>query len=334
VVKLNRSHRAIIFWLVRLASFALLLAISGICRADPIQDGLQKSALRSNSAIAVVYSDIGEPYRTVFMQIISGIEEQAKAQVAAYPVGSNSDLEELKTNLLGQNTKVVIALGRQGMKTALNLNLELGIVVGGVIVAPENELRGLPVNSLTPDPALLFSHLKELMPAARRVFTVYDPRQNEWLIALAKQAARNQGLELVALEAQDLREAVRQYQDVFNSADSRHDALWLLQDTTTVEDGSVLTLVLQESWSRNLTVFSSNFGHVKRGILFSLYPDNADMGRHLAAMALNYLASGDYGARGMILLREVRVAINLRTASHLDLNPSSRMSFGMVFPEQ
>lgn len=332
--KSGRPLSSIIFLLARLSGFALLLTLSGVCRAEAIPQSLQQAALRSNSAIAVLYSDIGEPYRSVFMQIIAGIEEQAKAQVATYPVGTNANIDDLKTNLRGQNAKVVIALGRQGMKTALNLNLELGIVVGGVIVPPENELRDLPVNSLTPDPALLFSHLKQLMPAVRRVFTVYDPRQNDWLITLAKQAARNQGLELVPLEAQDLRSAVRQYQEVFTNADNRRDALWLLQDSTTVEDGSVLPLVLQESWSRNLTVFSSNFGHVKRGILFSLYPDNIEMGRHLATMALNYLASGDYGERGMILLREVLVAINLRTASHLDLNPPSRLSFGMVFPEQ
>jgi putative ABC transport system substrate-binding protein len=220
------------------------------------------------------------------------------------------------------------------MKIAATLDSDIGVVVGGVIMSPENELHDTPVNSLSPDPALLFSHLKALMPAARRVFTVYDPHLNAWLIHQAKESARAQGLELVAYEAQDLRTAVHHYQDILASADSRHDALWLLQDSTTVEDSGVLPLVLHESWIRNLAVFSSSLGHVRRGVLFSLYPDNAALGRHLAETAQEFLDSGDYGEHGMVLLREVLMAINLRTAMHLGLNASPQQSFDMVFPEQ
>lgn len=285
-------------------------------------------------AIAVIYPDIGEPYRSVFMQIIEGIEDEAKVQVANYAVGSNVDIGELKDALRRRDTKVVIALGRQGMKAASALDRNIGVVVGGVLTVPESEMRDHPVNSLTPDPALLFSRLKGLMPAARRVFTVYDPRQNGWLMRLAKEAARAQGLELVAYEAQDLRSAMRAYQEILAAADSRQDALWLPQDSTTVEEGSVLPLVLQESWSRNLAVFSSSFGHVRRGVLFSFYPNNVELGRHLAGSVLSYLSSSSYSARGMIPLREVLMAINLRTARHLGLSPSRQQGFYLAFPEQ
>ena len=316
-----------------LLAFALLIthAAMSVAAGSPVQ---QIALVSGDGPIAVIYPDIGEPYRTVFVQIIGGIENKAKMQVFKYAVGQNVDIAELKNSLYRQNIKVVIALGRQGMKIASTLDRNIGVVVGGVIVSPENEMRGLPVNSLSPDPALLFSHLKKLMPAARRVFTVYDPRQNAWLIRLAKEAARAQGLELVAYEAQDLRVAMHAYQDIFEAADSRRDALWLLQDSTTVEDGSVLPLVLHESWSHNMAVFSSSFGHVRRGVLFSLYPDNVGLGRHLADSALGFLASGDYGEHGMILLREVLLAANLRTAMHLGLDTSPKQGFDMVFPEQ
>lgn len=285
-------------------------------------------------AIAVIYPDIGEPYRSVFMQIIEGIEDEAKVQVANYAVGSNVDIGELKNALRRQDARVVIALGRQGMKVASALDRNIGVVVGGVLTVPENEIRDQPVNSLTPDPSLLFSRLKGLMPAARRVFTVYDPRQNAWLMRLAKVAARAQGLELVAYEVQDLRSAMRAYQEILATADTRQDALWLPQDSTSVEEGSVLPLVLQESWNRNLTVFSSSFGHVRRGVLFSLYPNNVELGRQLAGSALSYLASSSHSSHGMIPLREVLMAINLRTAKHLGLSPGRQQGFDLAFPEQ
>jgi putative ABC transport system substrate-binding protein len=163
---------------------------------------------------------------------------------------------------------------------------------------------------------------------------VYDPRQNAWMMRLAKEAARAQGLELVAREAQDLRSAISTYQQILATADSSQDAIWLPQDSTTVEDGTVLPLVLQESWARNLAVFSSSFGHVKRGVLFSLYPNNVELGRHLAGSALGYLASGGNEGGGMLPLREVLMAINQRTARHLDINTSRQQDVDMVFPEQ
>ncbi|MBI5890557.1 MAG: hypothetical protein HZB47_07755 [Nitrosomonadales bacterium] len=286
-------------------------------------------------SIAVIYPDIGEPYRSVFAQIINGIEEKAKGRVSNIAVGPNVDVGELNNALLRQDTRVVIALGRQGVKVASALDSSIGVVAGGVLMGPDkNELRNLQVNSLSPDPALLFSRLKGMMPKVRRIFTVYDPRQNEWMVSLAKEAALAQGLELVVFEAQDLRSAMLAYQEILAQVDSSKDALWLPQDSTTVEDSTVLPMVLKESWDRNLAVFSSSFGHVRRGVLFSLYPNNEGLGRSLAGSALGILASGGSDVSGIFPLREVLMAINLRTAKHLGLNFSQPKSFDMAFPEQ
>jgi putative ABC transport system substrate-binding protein len=285
------------------------------------------------SSIVVIYPDIGEPYRSVFAQIIDGIQAKAQGRVTSFAVGPNVNASDLNNSLRHQNTRVVIALGREGVKVASMLDSNIGIVAGGVLTATENEVRNLQVNSMSPDPALLFSRLKEMMPKVRRVFTVYDPHQNAWMMRMAKEAARTQGLELTVYEAHDLRSAMQAYQQILAATESSQDALWLPQDSTTVEDSTVLPMVLQESWSRNLAVFSSNFGHVKRGVLFSLYPNNVELGRHLAGSALDFLASGENEASGMFPLREVLMAVNLRTAKHLGLNASRPQSFDMAFPE-
>ena len=286
------------------------------------------------SRIAVVYPDIGEPYRGIFEKIIEGVEEKTGDRVAKHPLNSDMDIGALKASLLRENTKVVIALGRQGMKTATALDNGIGVVVGGVLSVPESEAHGQPVISLSPDPALLFARIKALMPATKRVFVVYDPAFNDWLINLAKEAAYAQGLELVAHEAQDLRSAVRFYQEIFSAADGHSDVLWLPQDTTTVEESSVLPMVLQESWNRDIAVFSSNSAHVRRGVLFSLYPDNLGLGKSLAELAQGFLRSGDYARSGMMPLRDVQTAVNLRTAKHLRLKPARLQGFDTTFPEQ
>jgi putative ABC transport system substrate-binding protein len=188
--------------------------------------------------------------------------------------------------------------------------------------------------SLTPDPALLFMRLKNLLPAVKRVIVIYDPYRNDWLIKLAREAAKAQGLELVANEARDMASAAHLYEAAFASADSRRDAIWLPQDATTVDENTILPLVLKESWNRGVAVFSSSFLHVKKGALFALYPNNLELGRALASSALGVLA-GEPGKKGMLPLREVHTAVNLRTASHIGLNIGyqQQRSFDSVFPE-
>ena len=298
--------------------------------------GIRLAAAGGNiGPIAVFYPDIGEPYRSVFSKIIEGIEENSQTKVTSYSVGSNFNVQLVSDELKRQDIRIVIALGRNGLKAASALDREIGVIAGGVISAPESEQRNSTTLSLAPDPALLFARLKALSPKTQRVFVVFEPHQNSWLIRLAREAARNQGIELIAQEAGDLKSALAIYQSIFTTADARRDALWLPQDSATVDESLVLPLVLQESWSKGIPVFSSNVSHVKRGALFALYPDNMELGRNLAASAIG-MASGNPAMRGVLPLRDVLTAFNTRTASHLGLAPSmaQQKGFDLLFPEQ
>ncbi len=311
------------------AGISYLAELDDRIRLKDFQD-----AFGSKGTIAVIYPDLGEPYRSIFAKIIEGIQERSPVPVRNYPVSANIDADELKAQLKRNGTKVVIALGRQGVNTASSLDREIPVVVSGVVSIPDRLSRDMTGISLTPDPALLFARLRNLLPNVKRVIVVYDPQNNDWLIKLAREAARHHGLELVTHEARDLASAARIYTTAFATADGRHDAVWLPQDTTTVNEGTILPLVLQESWNRSVPVFSSSFLHVKKGALFALYPDNLKLGRMLASSALGVL-SGESGKRGVVPLREVHIAVNLRTASHIGLSIGyqQQRSFDFVFPE-
>ena len=284
-------------------------------------------------SIAVIYPDIGEPYRDIFNEIIKGVEDRVGTQVSSYPVSADTDILALKDRLLHQNAKVVIALGRQGMKTATTLN-DGAVVVGGVLTVPESDAKRQPVITLSPDPALLFARMKALMPTTKRIFVVYNPGFNSWLIKLAKEAASAQGLELVVYPANDLRVAVQSYQKIFSEANGRSDVVWLPQDPITVEENSILPLVLQDSWNQGIAVISSNFGHVRRGVLFALYPDNEALGKRLAGLAEDILNSeAKTEITGLMTLLDVQSAVNVRTAKHLGINPMRLKGFNLNFPE-
>ena len=163
--------------------------------AGPQQSSLLRLAALSGSQIAVLYPDIGEPYRSVFTKIIEGIEDKARVRVASYAVGNKLNTQELAGELKRQNVRAVIALGRNGLRAANALEgSNLSIVAGGVLAVPESEARGVAVHSLAPDPELMFARLKLLVPQARRVYVVCDPRQNAWLMQLARTAGQGTGL--------------------------------------------------------------------------------------------------------------------------------------------
>lgn len=63
-----------------------------------------------------------------------------------------------------------------------------------------------------------------------------------------------------------------------------------MADTGVVEPETILPTVIEQSWQRKLAVFSGSLQHVRRGVLFALYPDNRQLGRRLADLALRVMA--------------------------------------------
>jgi putative ABC transport system substrate-binding protein len=323
--------RSLLSRLVLRVALVSLLGLSVCMDATPASE---EDAARAG--IAVIYPDIGEPYRSAFATIVQGIEDRTRGRTTSLAIAMDASPTALADDLKHRNIRTVIALGRSGLKATAALDKQVIVIAGGVLSIPESDAQGMMVQSLAPDPNLLFAKLKVFVPNARRIVVVYDPRQNEWLIRLARESARSQGLELLPLEAEDLKTALRRYQDVVAGLNPRRDVLWLPQDSTTVDESAVLPWLLREAWNQGLVVFSSNVAHVRRGALFSLYPDNTELGRYLGTTALATLSpGGPPPARGLQALRQVLTAVNSRTAEHLGVDlRATPQRINLVLPEQ
>lgn len=284
--------------------------------------------------IGVLYPQIREPYRKVFKQIIEGIQAEADLAVLPYVLQKNPQVDVLREWLREHQCRVVIALGRRGVKTAEALGNTIPVVAGAVLSAPGRQGGLHPGISLVPDPDQLFAKLRRLAPAVERVMVVFNPARSASLIQLARKAARTHSLRLTAIEARDLKTAARGYRQLFDASNFSKTALWLLQDPTTVDGKVILPLILEQAWKKKLVVLASNPAYVRRGVLFSLYPDNVAMGKSLARLARRAMSSNPRVEPGMAPLRDLLVAVNLRTAAHLELQFSSEMrrSFDLVFP--
>ena len=282
-------------------------------------------------SITVVYPDIREPYRGVFRQIIDGVNDGANARVDTHIVQRDKNVSKLSKQLNKHDTKLIIALGAQAL-TAAKAAADLPIVVGAVLKQPAEQPDNLSGITMLPDPSLLFARLKELRPNAVRIAVVYNPNVNQELISLARQSAQSHGLQLVAREATNLSTAARTYRELFKTGEI--DAIWLPQDRSTVDNKIILPLVLERAWKHDITVFSSSLAHVERGALFALYPDNIAMGRRLTRMALAALEREPSQPGHITPLVDVKIAFNIRTASHLGMHVTAeqKRQFDLIFP--
>lgn len=285
--------------------------------------------------LAVAYPELPPPYSAVFATILEGIQRRA-GEPRRLPLAGGAADAALLGELRRRPPRALIALGRRGLLAARSLpERPFPVVVGAVLLRPEDLDEGMVGLSLAPEPGALFRQLRALVPAARRVAVVYDPRRSGWLVERAEKAAAAAGLTLEGHRAGDLREAARIYRDLLRGAPGDGSlALWLPPDATTVDGRVILPLVLREAWRRNVPVFAGNPAYAKRGVLFALYPDNEAMGRRLAELAMACARDRCGGHSRLRPLTELRKAINLRTASHLGIRVSieQQREFALLFP--
>lgn len=286
------------------------------------------------ASVAIVYPEVREPYRSVFMEIAHGMEQELGQPVGHYQLEErDSSAERLIEQLKTDRVDVVVTLGRAGLAIAKPLSSAFPVVIGATMIRPDELPSGLSGISLTPAPEALFDNLKKLVPEITKVTVIYDTRQTAWEIEQAERAAKERGLTLTAKPTDSFRDASDLFRQVLAETKNNSIALWLPRENTAMDEQAMLPEVLREAWEKNFVVFSSNLDHVRKGALFSLYPDNVGMGRSLAGLALRQLrADGKF--ESIKLLQDLLIAVNLRTAEHLGLRFSNqiRREFAMVFP--
>ncbi len=298
--------------------------------------------------LAVLYPEIREPYRQVFLSIAKGVSDKYVGSTTLLSIKKGESKEAINRWLEKRNIDAVITLGRRGLNVIESLPSDMpkAVAVGGVVVHPNG--HGLSGISLSPSPERLLSMLLKLQPKVKKVYVIYQPGPGEWLIKRAQKASDDLGLTLTMLPASDIHEQAEKYRTLLGKMKRGTDALWVSHDSSRL-DKSIMGMVLEKSWRRKLTVFSSNLVDMKRGVLFSLYPDNYAMGESLANMIVSmeekmHLAStstslAEHGLQsilnfGMSPVRDLLTAVNVRTANHIGLhfNKKQRSEFGMTYP--
>jgi len=285
--------------------------------------------------IVVLYPKLEEPYRGVFSSIIEGIQEQATVEVRLLSISDNPDITQLMGSANLKDVSVIIALGRTGLAAAEHWRGKIPIVVGALLLTPDENERGLSGISLAAAPDLVFERLHQLAPSVKRVHVVYSPRSSEWLVEIARNMASKFKFQLRTYKSSDIKSSALIYRDILDKSRPGEDAVWLLPDPVAVDYKITFPMLLRLAWNNNVLLFSSNPAHVKRGALFAMFPDNKLMGMSLARMAESYLGEDAADMSNTVVpLKDLQAAINVRTADHIGLRLSNeeRKDYALIFP--
>lgn len=286
----------------------------------------------------MLYPEIREPFRGIFTTIASGVGESVSGNVLVRSIRNDDSTEEVREWLSDNAIDVVVALGSRGHMLADEISISVPVVIGGVHMTPELIETGSYGISLNPDPGIMLQRLRSIAPDVRKVTIIYHRERDLWMVERAILVASDLGITINPIPVDSLQDAANQYRKVLRSQRSNTEALWLSQDSSVLDEQALLPMILKEAWDRKLIVFSSNPAHVRRGVLFALFPDNQAMGRSLGNMAASLHASRDVRDNGqpggLQALSDLQTAFNIRTAGRLGIRYTrdSLNEYDLIFP--
>lgn len=283
-------------------------------------------------SVAVIYPELRAPYNKIFEDIADGVERKINGRTIRYILSKNYSQKELDDWIRKNDINICVALGGRGENAANNFAQDIPIVLSGVLQPKSISHPGI---SLAASPKKLFATLKKQKLNIKKVIVVYNPDKSEWLIKEAQSAASMHGLELVTYTTSSLSESAKIYRNVFKLLRVKDAAIWLPPDSTSIDNRTLLSIVLEQSWARNVVVFSSSPAHVNKGVLFAMYPDNLKLGQSLGAVALEKL-NGGIKLNRMVPVEDLKTAFNKRTAEHLGVRFTSEdlRNYDVVFPSE
>lgn len=284
--------------------------------------------------VAVIYPEIRAPFNKIFTDMADGVEDQVNGRTIRYILSKDYSQQDFNEWLIDNNIKVCVALGVRSENATSDISDNIPVILGGVLTPKGTSSRAATI-SLAPAPGKLFKKLKDLRPNVTKIEVVYNPLKTEWLIRQAIIAAEEYGLELHMHPTNSLSQSAKLYKEIFKKAHVSNSAIWLPPDPTSVDNRAILSYILEQSWKKEVPVFSSSLAHANKGVLFAMYQDNIRLGQRLGRAALEEL-NGNSLVAGVSPVEDLQTAFNKRTAEHLGINftKSQLRSYDVVFPSE
>jgi putative ABC transport system substrate-binding protein len=217
------------------------------------------------------------------------------------------------------NPTLVVPVGSLATATVLDDPTRFPVVFTMVLYPKQSgfvtrDAHAVTGASLDVPLGLQFEMVHRLLPDAHRVGVLYHPGETGRIIELARGEALAHPLTLEAMQV-DAPEAVL---GVLGNLMERVDVVWTVADSHVFTPQTTSALVLA-ALRRRMPLIGLSTLHVRTGALAALYSDYADVGAQAGELALRVLRGENPADIPVTFPRKTAVALNLRTAQHLNV---------------
>ncbi len=261
----------------------------------------------------VVFSVDSRPYREALEGFQDGFPGSTQSFVLASTPNQDHDLFE---RLARPECGVIVAMGSRAL-TTLRERLPQKPVVSVMTLAPSAEILSTPSITgvrLEASPEKTLTLLKQALPDARRIGIMTSQPTSNGFLTQARKAAAALNINLEVIAAPTIAAAIQHVTSLAASSDT----LLVIPDHITAAP-AVFETLLTISLQKRIPLFGLSALHARDGAIAAPIPDYHEIGLQAAGLAKRILAGTPPASIPWEYARGTGIAINLKSAKHLDL---------------
>jgi putative ABC transport system substrate-binding protein len=270
---------------------------------------LPAAAARANDVVVLKSADI-KPYDDA----LDGFRSSCGCSVREVDLGrtGNGDISKKLSEI---DPDMVLAIGMDAL-TRVQAVTDLTVIY--TMVLPSEFHGPLRKNisgvSMYISPEKFLGMMAEILPGAKRIGIIYDPRYSEAFVREAMRAAEQRGVQLVLKKA----DRSSDVPPLIDAMRGKIDAFWMLPDLTVINPETVKYLLLF-SFRNKVPVITFSNKYVQMGALAALNIAPFDIGVQAGEMAKKFSNGGKDKMPVRAEARKAVLTINRTVATKLGI---------------
>lgn len=300
----------------------LLPFVAFFCLAGPASASSKVVVLQSSRLLP--YEQARQGLDRILTERIPsrGSKSIQPTDLSLFILSEEGDPRFLRLTIETEHPEVLVAIGAKALAFAATLKTDRPIVYL-LVPSPKSIVKGrrnVTGVEMTIPPARQLAGLIAVLPDAKRVGTIYDPRNSSQFIAKAQAAAAKLGIELLAEQAL----SPKQVPELLTNFRGKIDSFWILPDLTVLTP-QTLEKILLFSLTEKVPVLSFSEKYLKEGAAVAVTFDLAAMGKEAGELTWKILQGGNVNTLPPVSADKVRIEVNDKVLDKLgrDYNPGT-----------
>ncbi len=196
--------------------------------------------------------------------------------------------KEAASTIRHKKPDLILAIGMDALYAVKKTDIPVVYLMVILPSAGSLEEKNITGVNMTISPERQLSSLRRIIPGARRVGLLYDPKKSGSFVRKAQRVARGLRMDLLAKEVSQAKDVSRALSGLKGSI----DAIWMIPDTTVVTPETA-ELIMLFSLENRLPVCAFSVKYLELGAFMSLDVSAFHMGKQAGELAARILSGAN-----------------------------------------